>query len=116
MGEIDVDFLTRAVLSRTLRVVLDIAQTSSCVGLFVSILLLCVAMLLMKGALTACEFCLLCAAAAFAVPHMAVAARHVSGVDERKKDDVAVPDAAADAAAQEAAAICPQLCVILALA
>lgn len=116
IAEADGDCLTQILRSRKLRLVLGVAQTVSCVGLFLSILLLCSAMLLMQGALTVCEFCLLFISAVFAVPHVAVAARHVGGVDERKKNDVAVPDSAADAAAQEAAAICPQLCVLLALA
>jgi len=96
---------------------LAMAHTVSCVGLFASIILLCIAMALMKGAVTACELCLCFVAMGFALPHAVVAVRKLNFQDSKKCEDrVESPAPAAEAAAQEAAAIGPQLCVILALA
>lgn len=95
---------------------LAIAHTLSCVGLFLSIILLCFAMALMKGAVTACELCLCFVAIGFALPHAVVAGRRLNFSEFKKEDDQISPAPAAEAAAQEAAALGPQLCVILALA
>lgn len=96
---------------------LAFAHTLSCVGLFLSILLLCIAMALMKGLVTGCELCLCFVAVGFALPHAVVAARRLNFSDSKKTEDpVEAPAPAAEAAAQEAAALGPQLCVILALA
>lgn len=96
---------------------LALAHTLSCIGLFLSIILLCIAMGLMKGSVTACELCLCFVAVGFAIPHAVVAGRRLDFKNEKKKEDaVAHPSEAAEAAAKEAAALGPQLCVILALA
>jgi len=95
---------------------LAVAHTVSCVGLFASIILLCIAMALMKGAVTACELCLCFVAMGFALPHAVVAMRRLNLQNDKKCEDRSEPSPAAEAAAQEAAALGPQLCVILALA
>lgn len=95
---------------------LAVAHTVSCVGLFASIILLCIAMALMKGAVTACELCLCFVAMGFAIPHAVVALRKMDFLEDKKSEDKREPSPAAEAAAQEAAALGPQLCVILALA
>lgn len=115
--DVDVNFLVKMIRSPKLHQGLAIAHTVSCVGLFVSIILLCVAMALMSGAITACELCLCFVSIGFALPHAVVACRKLNFADEKKTDhgfQAAAP--AAEAAAQEAAALGPQLCVILALA
>lgn len=90
------------------------AHTVSCVGLFASIVPLCLAMALMKGAVTACELCLGFVSVGFALPHAAVACRRLSWPGATGA--AAAPAPAAEAAAREAAALGPQLCVVLALA
>mmetsp|Transcript_43918 Transcript_43918/g.84338 ORF Transcript_43918/g.84338 Transcript_43918/m.84338 type:complete len:594 (+) Transcript_43918:149-1930(+) len=104
--------------SQRLHDILTMAHTVSCVGLFASIIPLCFAMALMKGDLTACEMCLGFVSMGFALPHAAVACRHLNFANPKKNDDAAAvaPAPAAEAAAQEAASLGPQLCVILALA
>eukprot|EP00927_Polykrikos_kofoidii_P047862 TRINITY_DN42149_c0_g1_i1.p1 TRINITY_DN42149_c0_g1~~TRINITY_DN42149_c0_g1_i1.p1 ORF type:complete len:630 (+),score=96.42 TRINITY_DN42149_c0_g1_i1:95-1891(+) len=113
-------WVTSLIRARWLHTGLAIAHTVSCVGLFVSILLLCIAMAGMAGGVTCCESCICIVAVGFAVPHALVAYRRLgaSEADARKKaDDLAkLPTPAVEAAAQEAASIGPQLCVILALA
>lgn len=96
---------------------LALSHTLSCVGLFLSIILLCTAMALMKGTVTGCELCLCFVAIGFALPHAVVAARRLRLDDSKKTEDhLEGPAPAAEAAAQEAASLGPQLCVILALA
>jgi len=104
--------------SQCLHDILTMAHTVSCVGLFASIIPLCLAMALMKGDLTACEMCLSFVSMGFALPHAAVACRRLNFSNPKKNDDGAsvAPAPAAEAAAQEAASLGPQLCVILALA
>jgi len=74
-------------------------------------------MALMKGIVTGCELCLCFVAVGFALPHAVVAARRLNFSDSKKVEDPPeAPAPAAEAAAQEAASLGPQLCVILALA
>eukprot|EP00929_Paragymnodinium_shiwhaense_P039773 TRINITY_DN20850_c0_g2_i1.p1 TRINITY_DN20850_c0_g2~~TRINITY_DN20850_c0_g2_i1.p1 ORF type:complete len:580 (+),score=177.51 TRINITY_DN20850_c0_g2_i1:61-1800(+) len=114
--ETNVGVFIQIVRSKKLQAALELAHTVSCVGLFVSILLLCVAMALMAGSVTACELCLVFVAVGFALPHAVVAARHFELWGNKSEDASALPTPAAEAAAQEAAALGPQMCVILALA
>uniref|UniRef100_A0A7S4SM97 Uncharacterized protein n=1 Tax=Alexandrium monilatum TaxID=311494 RepID=A0A7S4SM97_9DINO len=116
--DVDVALHLQLMRSPRLRWTLEVAHTLSCVGLFVSIMLLCVAMALMRGAVTACELCLCLVAGGFALPHAVVARRRLRrgaapGPAERTAGPAAAP---AEAAAREAAALGPQLCVVLALA
>jgi len=113
------NLFTKLIRSPILQSVLALAHVLSCVGLFVSIVLLCLAMALMAGAITACELSLVFVAVGFAIPHAVVASRRLQQSGDKKMEDVAKPGAAsvaAEAAAHEAAALGPQLCVILALA
>lgn len=112
------NFFVQLMRSQCLHDVLTMAHTVSCVGLFASIIPLCLAMALMKGDLTACEMCLSFVSMGFALPHAAVACRRLNFSNPKKSDDAAsvAPAPAAEAAAQEAASLGPQLCVILALA
>mmetsp|Transcript_121827 Transcript_121827/g.289676 ORF Transcript_121827/g.289676 Transcript_121827/m.289676 type:complete len:432 (+) Transcript_121827:3-1298(+) len=71
----------------------------------------------MKGSVTACELCLCFVAIGFAIPHAVVSCRRLDLSNPKKTEDAApLPSEAAEAAAQEAASLGPQLCVILALA
>ncbi|CAJ1419051.1 unnamed protein product [Effrenium voratum] len=117
-NDVQVNQFIRLLRSEKLHDGLALAHTLSCIGLFVSIILLCVAMGLMKGSVTACELCLCFVAIGFAIPHALVAARRLDFSNAKKNEDAtpAVQSAAAEAAAQEAAALGPQLCVVLALA
>mmetsp|Transcript_29981 Transcript_29981/g.53638 ORF Transcript_29981/g.53638 Transcript_29981/m.53638 type:complete len:599 (+) Transcript_29981:101-1897(+) len=115
-GDVKENWFFRVIRSPKLHEGLALAHTLSCIGLFSSIILLCVAMALMKGSVTACEMCLCFVAVGFAMPHAVVAARRLSLVDNKKMEDSIEPSEAAEAAAQEAASLGPQLCVILALA
>mmetsp|Transcript_56844 Transcript_56844/g.122941 ORF Transcript_56844/g.122941 Transcript_56844/m.122941 type:complete len:576 (-) Transcript_56844:241-1968(-) len=116
--DIDVNIFFRIIRSPKLQDALALAHTVSCVGLFVSIILLCIAMALMKGSISACELCLCFVSVGFALPHAVVSCRRLQLPDKKKEDATvaAGPTQAAEAAAQEAAALGPQLCVILALA
>eukprot|EP00434_Breviolum_minutum_P039605 symbB.v1.2.035174.t1/scaffold4679.1/size42772/2 len=115
-GDVQVNKFIRILRSERLHDGLALAHTLSCIGLFISIILLCVAMGLMKGSVTACELCLCFVALGFAAPHALVAARRLDLSPPKKTEDAPVASAAAEAAAQEAASLGPQLCVILALA
>jgi len=111
------NFFVQVMRSQKLHDALIMAHTVSCVGLFASIVPLCLAMALMKGTVTTCELCLSFVSIGFALPHAAVACRRLNFEDSKKSDEgVVAPAPAAEAAAQEAAALGPQLCVILALA
>lgn len=105
----------RLLRSPKLQDALAALHTVSCVGLFASILPLCLAMAIMKGTVTACELCLAFVAIGFALPHVAVAAGRLNWASISGSSTPA-PAPAAEAAAREAAAVGPQLCVILALA
>mmetsp|Transcript_3205 Transcript_3205/g.8502 ORF Transcript_3205/g.8502 Transcript_3205/m.8502 type:complete len:624 (-) Transcript_3205:105-1976(-) len=114
-------FFQQVARSARLHTVLSIGHTLSCVGLFASIIMLCVAMVLMTGAITevtACELCLCFISMGFAWPHAVVACRRIREANPKKTEDTKIDTSAvaAEAAAQEAAALGPQLCVILALA
>lgn len=113
MKDINAGICLQAMRSPKLRDALAVAHTVSSVGLFMSILLLCVAMALMKGIVTTCELCLCLVSSGFALPHAVVACRHLKRADKKPDNKAA---ASAEAAAQETAALGPQLCVVLALA
>lgn len=116
-GDVQVNKFFQLLRSQKLHDLLALAHTLSCIGLFASIVLLCIAMGLMKGGVTACELCLCFVAVGFAIPHAVVACRRLDFTNPKKAEDgVVAPSEAAEAAAQEAAALGPQLCVILALA
>jgi len=116
IGEVTPNIFIQLIRSPKLHNGLAVAHTVSCVGLFASIILLCIAMALMAGSITACELCLCFVSVGFALPHAVVAGRRLSMQDNKKQDDIVEPAPAAEAAAQEAAALGPQLCVVLALA
>eukprot|EP00747_Dinoflagellata_sp_TGD_P165927 gnl/TRDRNA2_/TRDRNA2_187951_c0_seq1.p1 gnl/TRDRNA2_/TRDRNA2_187951_c0~~gnl/TRDRNA2_/TRDRNA2_187951_c0_seq1.p1 ORF type:complete len:715 (-),score=151.08 gnl/TRDRNA2_/TRDRNA2_187951_c0_seq1:57-2201(-) len=107
---------TKCLRSPTLRKGLALAHTLSCAGLFASIVMLCAAMLLMKGSITACELSLVLVAAGFALPHAVVSFNRLATVNSSVVKAIALGDGAAEAAGAEAAALGPQLCVLLALA
>jgi len=109
---LELGFFTKLMRHPLLHKALGIAQTVSCCGLFVGVILLCLAMVLMKGSITGCEICLVFVALGFILPHAAVAYQQFT----TKEGDSTKPIPAAEAAAQEATAFGPQLCVILALA
>jgi len=115
--DVNIGFFMRAIRSSRLHEGLCVAHTLSCVGLFASIILLCFAMALMKGVVTAAEIGLCLVSIGFALPHAVVAYRQLQVPNPKKEDDAAAePTPAAEAAAQEAASLGPQLCIILALA
>ncbi|CAE7232287.1 unnamed protein product [Symbiodinium sp. KB8] len=116
-GDVQVNKFIQILRSERLHDGLGLAHTLSCIGLFMSIVLLCIAMGLMKGSVTACELCLCFVAIGFAIPHAVVSCRRLDLSNPKKTEDAApLPSEAAEAAAQEAASLGPQLCVILALA
>eukprot|EP00438_Fugacium_kawagutii_P000932 Skav211607 [mRNA] locus=scaffold2962:197501:204726:- [translate_table: standard] len=129
-GDVQVNKFIRILRSERLHDGLALAHTLSCIGLFISIILLCIAMGLMKGSVTACELCLCFVALGFAAPHALVALRRLDFSPPKKTEDAPLASAAPEAAAQEAqlktsihaghnskaASLGPQLCVILALA
>lgn len=116
-GELKPNIFFQIMRSPKLHDGLAIAHTISCIGLFASIIFLCIAMALMKGSVTTCELCLCFVAIGFALPHAVVACRRLNMVDIKKVEDhKPEPSQAAESAAREAASLGPQLCVILALA
>eukprot|EP00438_Fugacium_kawagutii_P002547 Skav219493 [mRNA] locus=scaffold937:61374:64692:- [translate_table: standard] len=70
--------ILRFIRSPFLHSALGHAHSVSCVGLFVSIILLCATMVTMKGGITVCESCLAIVAIGFAFPHMILAGRRLS--------------------------------------
>lgn len=111
--DVDVGFLLKLARAPILHRVLDLSHALSCAGLFISIILLCVAMFFMSGGITACELCLVFVSLGFALPHAAIAARRVQDSGSLQASRAT---AAAAAAAAEAAAVGPQLCVLLSVA
>mmetsp|Transcript_71135 Transcript_71135/g.179642 ORF Transcript_71135/g.179642 Transcript_71135/m.179642 type:complete len:583 (+) Transcript_71135:140-1888(+) len=109
------NFLLQLVGSKKVRDGLALAHTLSCVGLFLSIVLLCIAMACMKGIGTPCELCLCLVSLGFALPHTILAYDRLN-LYMQKEGSAQEPRQAIQAAAQEAAALGPQLCMILALA
>lgn len=101
--------LLRFVKAKPVRRALEVANLVSCAGLFVSVLLLCLALVFMEGTVTVCEACLLLIAFAFASPHAAVALHHLL-----VKQHGATETGVFHGVAAEAAAMGPQLCVVLA--
>mmetsp|Transcript_43609 Transcript_43609/g.123431 ORF Transcript_43609/g.123431 Transcript_43609/m.123431 type:complete len:673 (-) Transcript_43609:58-2076(-) len=89
-----------------------ILQMLSCLGLFISIGLLCFALLVMKGDLVLCEFCLLILAGGFSLSHAAVGIQRMLPKSEKEMRF----GHAALSMAMESAALGPQLCTLLALA
>mmetsp|Transcript_44467 Transcript_44467/g.102773 ORF Transcript_44467/g.102773 Transcript_44467/m.102773 type:complete len:530 (-) Transcript_44467:153-1742(-) len=107
--------ITKIIRSPLFHSTLGHAHSISCVGLFLSIVMLSITMTSMKGGITACELCLVIISVGFALPHAVLAARRLSEGAERVLADLLPPEAA-EAASAEAAALGPQLCIILALA
>merc|ERR1719188_1687856 len=91
------------------------AHSVSCAGLFVGIQMLCLTMGLMRGGITVCEFCLIVVALAFAFPHALLALERLNPAFGQVYAGL-LPRDGAEAAAAEAAAVGPQLCVLLCLA
>jgi len=112
-GDVNVGSLFKLLRSQKLQDILATAQTVSCIGLFASIILLCIAMASMAGGITACEVCLCFVAIGFALPHAVLACHRINTLNPKKNEDsrVAVRVPAVEAAAQEAAALGPQLAV-----
>mmetsp|Transcript_42882 Transcript_42882/g.100626 ORF Transcript_42882/g.100626 Transcript_42882/m.100626 type:complete len:587 (-) Transcript_42882:51-1811(-) len=118
-GDVDGNVFSKLAQSKSVHNILVAVQALSCVALFLSIVILCIAMGLMAGSITACELCLVFVSMGFAMPHAIVASRRLQQAADKKADDIRRPGAAffaAEAAAREAATLGPQLCVILALA
>lgn len=107
--------LMKILRSPMLRKGLSFAQSISCAGLFIDIVLLGISMALMQGSITACEVCLFSIAVVFALPHAVIALGQLSPVLNSMLAGI-LPLRAFEAAAVEAAALGPQLCVILAIA
>mmetsp|Transcript_152890 Transcript_152890/g.490457 ORF Transcript_152890/g.490457 Transcript_152890/m.490457 type:complete len:527 (-) Transcript_152890:301-1881(-) len=107
--------ITRLIRSPVFTTALGHLHSVSCVGLFTSILSLCISMAFMKGAVTACELCLALVSIVFALPHAVLAIGRLSEGAENVLAQL-LPDQFVEAAASEAAALGPQLCIILALA
>mmetsp|Transcript_81785 Transcript_81785/g.252499 ORF Transcript_81785/g.252499 Transcript_81785/m.252499 type:complete len:520 (-) Transcript_81785:85-1644(-) len=107
--------LTKIIRSPMFHNTLGHAHSISCVGLFVSIIMLCITMAFMKGGITICEFCLVLVSIGFALPHAILATRRLNESVEQVLEAL-IPPQAAEAAAAEAAALAPQLCIVLALA
>lgn len=107
--------VTKIIRSPYFHSALGHAHSISCAGLFLSILLLCATMAVMKGGITACEICLALVSIVFALPHAILAIRRLSdGADEALRG--LLGPGVAEAAAGEAAALGPQLCILFALA
>eukprot|EP00928_Gymnodinium_smaydae_P045791 TRINITY_DN30483_c0_g5_i1.p1 TRINITY_DN30483_c0_g5~~TRINITY_DN30483_c0_g5_i1.p1 ORF type:complete len:484 (+),score=60.11 TRINITY_DN30483_c0_g5_i1:201-1652(+) len=107
--------ILRCCRSQLLRSILGHAQSISVSGLFTSILLLCVTMAFMDGGNTACELCLILISVVFAVPHAVLAVRQLDAETHKVFEGV-LPTRRVEAAAAEASALGPQLCIVLALA
>lgn len=101
--------------SRMFHDALGHAHSVSCTGLFVSIVMLCITMMTMKGGITVGEVCLAVVSISFATPHALLAVQRLSESATTLIAEVFSPQAV-EAAAAEAAAFGPQLCIILALA
>eukprot|EP00931_Biecheleriopsis_adriatica_P039152 TRINITY_DN22401_c0_g1_i1.p1 TRINITY_DN22401_c0_g1~~TRINITY_DN22401_c0_g1_i1.p1 ORF type:complete len:726 (-),score=122.81 TRINITY_DN22401_c0_g1_i1:108-2285(-) len=95
------------------RKALAFAQTLSCVGVFLSIILLCIAIFSMGRDITIAEFSLAAVSLSFGIPHVMLAWDGMQGMMRTKT----VPDCRSLlAAAAEASALGPQFAVILACA
>jgi len=101
--------------SPVLRRGLGLAQSLSCTVLFIDVVLLSITMVVMEGGISACEFCTFLIAIVFAIPHAALALGHMHpGVNSSL--EAMFPNGIIESAAAEAAAMAPQLCVILGVA
>lgn len=91
-------WLWKVAKAPVLRKFVRIAHHLSCLGVFVSIVLLCCAIASLSRAISSCQICMVCIAVCFAVPHLALAVSH---------------GPCALALASEAATLGPQLTVLL---
>lgn len=107
--------ITNIIRSPALHSGLAKAHSVSYAGLFLGILLLCIATCVMRGGITACEACLVIVAMTFALPHACIAVSRMVP-DVEKLFAALLRPYAIESAAAEAAAMGPQLCVIFALA
>lgn len=107
-SDLGIPALLRAARSPLTRLGLAAAQAVSCAGLFVSVVLLCVALLVLAGPASAFEWGLVLVGTSFALPLTIVALQRAAGLH-------ASVGRAAMAAAAETASLGPQFCVILAL-
>lgn len=114
LGDAKPDKFTEIVRSKAFHSFLANAHSISCAGLFISLLMLCATMAMMSGTITICELCLLVVSVGIALPHAVLAVRRL-----HESLDVVIaqllPTDFAEAAAAEAAAMGPQLCILLAL-
>mmetsp|Transcript_45488 Transcript_45488/g.90079 ORF Transcript_45488/g.90079 Transcript_45488/m.90079 type:complete len:707 (-) Transcript_45488:109-2229(-) len=101
--------------SPVLRRALGLAQSLSCAVLFIDVLLLCITMAMMEGGISTCEFCTFLIAVVFAIPHAALALGHLHP-SVNKSLEAMFPQGMIESAAAEAAAMAPQLCVVLGVA
>eukprot|EP00929_Paragymnodinium_shiwhaense_P093393 TRINITY_DN5354_c0_g1_i1.p1 TRINITY_DN5354_c0_g1~~TRINITY_DN5354_c0_g1_i1.p1 ORF type:complete len:554 (+),score=136.94 TRINITY_DN5354_c0_g1_i1:80-1741(+) len=115
LGDSNTDVFAKIVRSPYFQGALKHVHSISCAGLFVSILMLCWAVVAMKGSITVCEFCLVLVSLGFALPHALLAIRRLNDVFDQMIGAF-LPDGAAEAAVAEAAAFGPLLCIILGLA
>eukprot|EP00929_Paragymnodinium_shiwhaense_P093397 TRINITY_DN5354_c0_g2_i1.p1 TRINITY_DN5354_c0_g2~~TRINITY_DN5354_c0_g2_i1.p1 ORF type:complete len:561 (+),score=88.92 TRINITY_DN5354_c0_g2_i1:147-1829(+) len=115
LGDSSTDIFAKIVRSPYFQAALKHVHSISCAGLFVSILMLCWAVVAMKGSITVCELCLVLVSLGFALPHALLAIRRLNDVFDRIVG-ACLPDGAAEAAVAEAAAFGPLLCIILGLA
>mmetsp|Transcript_23285 Transcript_23285/g.42088 ORF Transcript_23285/g.42088 Transcript_23285/m.42088 type:complete len:404 (-) Transcript_23285:76-1287(-) len=117
MGDKDLNVgpFLKFIRSPQLHNVLAHAHSVSCAGLFVSVMLLCMTMAVMSGGITVCETCLVLVAICFAAPHAVLAVRRLSDSLDIALGEI-LPMDTFEAAAAEAAAVGPQLSVLLSLA
>mmetsp|Transcript_82722 Transcript_82722/g.246745 ORF Transcript_82722/g.246745 Transcript_82722/m.246745 type:complete len:609 (+) Transcript_82722:50-1876(+) len=101
----------RVVLSRQFRDWLSIAHMSSGIGLFLCLLFLACALPLMPGEIVTSELCLIFVAAIHALVLLAIALRSALSLGDKGPAEAALL-----CAAEEAATLGPQLCVLLTLA
>jgi len=101
--------ILKAARSPAMRLFLAAMQAISCTGLFLSVVLLCVALLVLSGSASSFELGLVFVASSFALPLSALALERMLSLDKFGVGRAAL------AAATETAALGPQFCVILAL-
>lgn len=114
LGDAKPDKFTQIVRSPSFHSFLANAHSISCAGLFISLLMLCATVAMMSGSITCCELCLLVVSVGIAMPHALLAVRRLhENIDQAIMQ--ILPADMAEAAAAEAAAMGPQLCILLAL-
>lgn len=109
VGDIGIPAVLRYARSPATRMFLAGAQAVSCTGLFLSVVLLCFALLVLIGTPTVFEVGLIFVASSFAIPLAVMAVQRLLGFDDSSSGRSAL------AAAAESASFGPQFCVILAL-